>query len=220
MDMPRKLLHRNDILPYHVTARANNREDFPLPLQALWEICGEECLLLNWFYEVEFQAFVLMPNHFHVIMTVPAEDLGIVMNQLMKSISRRINQKSGRNGHVFGGPYYWSLIRNSRYYGHAVKYVYRNPVRASLCARAEDYPFSTLRGLLGETPLPFPIHFTRVGAELSLPTTENDTQLSWINTPFSTEAQSLIQKGLRKKVFDKIVDRKTRKSVDLLNNLI
>jgi putative transposase len=218
--MARKLLRRTDSLPYHVTARANNRETFPLAMDQLWKMLGEECLLLSIVYGVEFQAFVLMPNHVHIILTIPNHDLGIVMNQFMKSTARRMNLSSGRSGHVFVGPYHWSLINNSRYFGHALKYVYRNPVRAKISERVELYPFSTLHGLLGLTHLSFPIYLTRVGMEISLPEVEGYGQLDWLNTPFPAEAETLIQRGLRRRLFDVIIDRRTRRAFEPLNQLI
>lgn len=218
--MPRKQLQKSDLLPYHVTARANNREEFHLPLERFWGLIGSECLNLVLVYDVQFHAFVLMPNHFHVILSVPNYDLGKVMSVFMASVTRTSNLLSGRTGHVFGGPYHWSIITNARYYGHALKYVYRNPVRAKLCDRVEDYPFSTLHGLLGTHHLPFPLHFTRAGMEFALPSTAITEQLEWLNRPFPKEAEGLIQKGLRKKLFDVIVDRKTRRPFEPLNDLL
>lgn len=218
--MPRKLLQRNDSLPYHLTARTNNRQEFLPGIEQVWEIIGDECLFLNMVYEVEFHVVVLMPNHFHMILTVPQHDLGVVMNEFMRSVSRRSNRLSGRSGHVFGGPYHWSLINNTRYFGHALKYVYRNPVRAKICTRVEDYPFSTLHGLLGLVHLPFPIHLTRMGLELNLPSMEASQQLDWLNMPFPAEAESLIQQGLKKKLFGSITDRKTRRPFELLKCLV
>ncbi len=200
--MPRKNLVRSDSLPYHVTARANNREAFFLDLPRLWELLGTQCLFLNTVYKVEFHAVVLMPNHIHMILTVPEFDLGLVMNDFMRSISRRSNLKTGRTGHVFGGPYFWSLVQSSRYFSHVLKYVYRNPVRANLCEKVEDYPYSTLRGLVGAAHLPVPIHYTRSELELFLPAFEGQQQLLWLNTPFSTEVEEQIKKGLRRKLFE------------------
>ncbi len=218
--MPRKLLQRTDTLPYHVTARANNRENFHLPLQHFWKILGNEGLNLSIVHEVEVHALVLMPNHFHMLLTVPQYDLGKVMNTLMCSIVRSSNLKTGRTGHIFGGPYHWSLINSSRYFGHALKYVYRNPVKAGLCTHVEDYPFSTLNGLVGQSHLPFPIHYTRVGMELALPSVEAFEQLNWLNQPFPKEAETLIQKGLRKKIFKGAIDLKTRTPMSPLDHLL
>ena len=218
--MPRKLLHKSDSLPYHVTARSNNRENFYLSIERLWELIGSECLKLSLVYEVEFHAFVLMPNHFHTLMTVPHHDLGKVMSIFMGSVTRSANLLSGRSGHFFGGPYHWSLVNSSRYFGHALKYVYRNPVRANLCMRVEDYPFSTLQGLLGSAHLPFALSYTRVGMESALPSVETYSQLEWLNRPFPKESEALIQRGLRKKLFDVIIDRQTRKPFEPLNQLL
>ncbi len=216
--MPRKLLIRNDYLPYHVTLRANNRETFHLDLSRFWRVLGFECLVLCVVYEAEIQALVLMPNHIHLILTTPKHDLGLVMNVFASSVTRTSNLLSGRSGHLFGGPYYWSLIKETRYYRHALKYVYRNPVRATLCDRVEQWPFGTLHGLLGASQLPFPIYLTRVGMEL--PSIEPSEQLDWLNTSFPEEAENWIRKGLRKKAFEAIIDRETRRPVELLNQLI
>jgi putative transposase len=218
--MPRKHLLKSPVLPYHVTARANNRENFPLDKAQLWKIIGNECLLLHLLYGVEFQSFVLMANHFHTIVTVPEYDLGIVMNHFMKSISRTVNLFSGRSGHVFGGPYHWSLINSTRYFSHAMKYVYRNPVRAKICENVEDYPYSTVQGLLGLAPLPFPLNYTRVGMEISFPSDEGPQQLEWLNTPFPKEAEALIRKGLHHRIFQDIIDPATRRPSELFMGLI
>lgn len=54
-------------------------------------------------------------------------------------------------------PLYCEPILSAQYYKHAYKYVYRNPVEAGMCMRAEDYEFSSLRGLLGHTLLTAPV---------------------------------------------------------------
>jgi REP element-mobilizing transposase RayT len=218
--MPRKPLIRSDRIPYHVTARVNNREHFHLPLPQMWKIIGNECLNLHLVYAVEFHSVVMMPNHLHMLLTVPEHDLGVAMRGFMGYTTRTSNLISGRSGHLFGGRYYWSLVNSSRYYGHAYKYVYRNPVRAGLCERVEDYPYSTLQGSLGSGHLPFPLHLTRIAMELVLPSIESMEQLEWLNRPFPKEAEEMIQKGLRKREFGAIMDRKTRRPVELLDRLL
>ncbi|MBY0471898.1 transposase [bacterium] len=218
--MPRKPLLRSNFLPYHVTARANNREPFRLSQSQVWRELTHACFSLSIIYEVEFHALVLMPNHFHMILTVPQHDLGKVMNFFISTVTKEMNFISGRSGHVFGGPYHWSLIGNSRYFGHALKYVYRNPVKAGICGLVEDYHFSTLQGLIGGTHLSFPIYFTRSRLELSLPSLQGLDILDWLNNPFPHEAETLIQKGLRKKSFDSILNRETRRSSKVLELLL
>ncbi|MEK6579972.1 MAG: hypothetical protein AABZ55_12150, partial [Bdellovibrionota bacterium] len=165
--MPRKLLQRSELLPYHVTARANNRETFPLPLDQLWEIIGFECLVLTIAYEVKIHALVLMPNHIHMLLTVPRHDLGLAMNVFLSSVTRSSNMLSGRSGHLFGGPYYGSLISGTHYFGHALKYVYRNPVESLMCLNVQDYDYSSLSFITGRQPYRFPIFDTYFDTAMS-----------------------------------------------------
>jgi REP element-mobilizing transposase RayT len=218
--MPRKRLERSDFLPYHITARANNRERFPGALGRTWKVLTDEAWCTSVLYGAEFQALVLMPNHLHAILTVPRDDLGKVMNCLISSVTRIVNTQTGRCGHVFGGPYHWSLIDGTRYFGHALKYVYRNPVKAGLCVRVEEWPYSTVSGLMGNGHLPIPIHFTRPGMELGLPLEPASLMLDWLNQPFPSKAERAIQKGLRRKRFERILDRRHRRPIPELEQLL
>ncbi len=209
--MPRKNLYRSTVLPYHITARVNNREIFPLPLDRMWKVISFETWHMSLIFGLEVHVLVIMPNHVHMIATVPEFDLGIVMNQWMSNITKATNALSGKSGHLFGGPYYWSIIESSRYFGHALKYVYRNPVKAGLCARVEQYPHSTLHGLLGFAYLPVPIFYSRSALEFHLPTPGSVPWLEWLNQPFSKEVDELIGKGLKRKFFKQYKDEKTKK---------
>jgi putative transposase len=218
--MARKPLIRSSVLPYHVSARSNNRETFPVKLSDMWELLGSECLSVCLKFGVQIQSLVLMPNHFHMLIRAPNEDLGIVMNDLMSNLTKKCNRASGRSGHLFGGPYYPSIIQTSRYYGHAFKYVYRNPVKAKLCVSVEEYPYSTLYGLLGNAHLPFPVFPPRSDISISLPAEETMDLLPWLNKPFPKEAESIIQRGLKNSVFDKLFCRQERREYEVLCDLI
>jgi REP element-mobilizing transposase RayT len=210
--MSKRKLIRSDCFPYHVTARGNNREPFPLALGYVWKIATEELAIACDFYGAEVQAFVLMPNHFHLLITTPEVDLGKVMQAFMSSITRRVNHLSGRTGRIFGAPYRPSLITSSNYYAHALKYVYRNPVKARLCEQIEEYEFSTGGRLFGLGHLPIPICLTRVGFESRLPDLDHSRAwLEWLNQPFSKEIELLIQKSLNKKIVRELINPITRR---------
>ena len=199
LTMPRKTLIRSDIFPYHVTARNNNRDPFHSPLEHVWNILSSQCFEISLLFGARIHAFLLMPNHIHLLISTPNEDLGIIMKYWMGSGTKALNQNSGRTGHVFGGSYHWSLVNSPVYYGHALKYVYRNPVRAGICELAEDYNYSTLPGILGEQALRFPIHYPF--QMLSCVPDDFDDLCIWLNKPFKIEHQSAIQKGLRHSLF-------------------
>lgn len=215
--MPRKLLIRNDYLPYHVTARTNNRECFPLPMEVVWDILTSELFSISVKFQSEIHAFVLMPNHFHLLLTVPFLDLGRVMNTFMRNVTKDCHEVTERSGRLFGGPYHWSLIDQASYYRGAFKYVYRNPVRARLSARVEDYPYSTYSGLVGRERLPVPIWHPRSGADQLLPGAEPVDWKQWLNTPFQNEMEKHIRFALKRRVFTPPIDRITRKPVEILS---
>ncbi len=215
--MPRKTLNRSDFYPYHVTARSNNREPFPLDISQIWQIICNEAFAIHIKFEVEIHAFVLMPNHFHLLLTVPTMDLGQVMNVFMRNITKDIHLESGNTGRVFGGPYHWSLINSSQYYYHALKYVYRNPVRAGLCEKVEDYSYSTFSGAIGNNILHFPLVFTRASMESRFPGSEPSSWVEWLNRPFLSESEKWIRMGLKRAVFLPPLNHGTRKPQQILD---
>ena len=186
----------------------------------MWELLGSECQSASLKFGAQFQSLVLMPNHFHLLIRTPELDLGHIMNEFISNLTKSSNQLAGRSGHLFGGPHHRSIIENSRYYGHAFKYVYRNPVKAKLCDQVEDYPYSTLHGLLGLAPLTFPIFPARAEISISMPGLEPYDLLPWLNKPFPKEAERLIQIGLRRRTFSKMICRETRTEYEELRDLI
>lgn len=200
--MARKALIRSDVYPYHITARTNNKEAFPIPLSELWELLSFNLFEAQVKREFEIQALVLMPNHFHLIATTPVSDIGKIMQTGLLNLTKEVNASAGRSGRLFGGRYHWTLVDSAEYYGTVLKYVYRNPVRAGLCNQVEDYQFSTYSGLIGNSSLTIPLHFPRAGMETFLPGSEPLSWLKWLNRPFALESYELIRLALRRTRFE------------------
>jgi putative transposase len=199
--MPRKLLIRSKTLPYHVTYRTNNKEWFKLPMEEMWKITSEELYRISILYGAQIHAFTLMSNHLHLLTSTPEADLSKCMEEFAKSVTRTVNLKTGRSGHLFGGRYKWSIIQSPIYYAYALKYVYRNPVRAGIVERVEDYPFSTLQGLLGQTHLPFPLHYPIPDQQLGLVPHEFHDLIDWLNEPFRKELLNAMDQGIQRQIF-------------------
>jgi REP element-mobilizing transposase RayT len=194
----------SDEYPYHVTARCINRDWFAIPLPMVWRIFADHLYFACLAYGAQIHAFVLMSNHFHLLITTPQANLDKIMWYVMTEVSRDITKLSGRINQTFGGPYFASLITNHHYYLHCYKYVYRNPVEAQIVKRVEEYPFSTLRSLIGMSTVPFPL--------LEDDTLFNDFEgtLSWMNETYATDVLGDIEKALRKGTFSLPVRRSTR----------
>jgi REP element-mobilizing transposase RayT len=198
--MPKKNLIRSSVHPYHVTARCNNREPFFTEVEVAWRVFSWHLNEIAKKFGVKIHAFVLMPNHFHLLISTPQDDLGIVMQRFMSSVTKTLNSKSGRTGRVFGGRYHWSLVDSLGYYDYVLKYIYRNPVKAGLSAQVEDYPFSTMSGVLGNKKIFFPLHPPSDDQPL-IPSNDLRAFLDWMNEPFRKEQDDAIRKGFKKKSF-------------------
>lgn len=200
--MPRKHLIRSATLPYHVTARTNKGAPFPLPMEEMWEITTSELRLSTVLHEIEIQAYMLMRNHFHLVTTTPLENLDKAMHLFMKTVSRTVNRRIGQTGHLWGGQHFRCVIDSELYFRHTMKYVYRNPVKAGICEKVEDYPFSTLHGLIGESHLPFPLFQPRAGSGIHLVPEQHQELLDWLNRPYSKETEESIRRALRRSTFE------------------
>ncbi|MBT4763147.1 MAG: hypothetical protein HOO06_15750 [Bdellovibrionaceae bacterium] len=210
--MPRKKLIYTHLLPYHITARANNKKWFYLPKEEVWSIYVHNINEITKEYGFRCHEFLLMNNHYHMIGSTTTADLGEVFCVFQKSISRMINSKAGQINHVFGGPYKPSLIHSSTYYYHVYKYLYRNPIEANMVNQANDYIYSTFdsnHSLIVQPNTSKPTN----GIDCHIPTHINQ-KLSWINEAYSSEGNLLIQKGLRKTEF-KIIYKNQWSKIDL-----
>lgn len=199
--MARLKLIRSSSHPYHVVNRVNNREWFPLETRRIWEIFCSELTLVTHLHGARVHAFVLMDNHFHLVLSTPEADLGIVMRDLLTSVSQTINRESGRKGHIFTGRCHRSLILDASYYSNVLKYVYRNPINAGLASRVEDYEFSTLHGLIGRARLLIPLFPPLPGAgDAMLPESLTDL-VAWLNIPPRSEIEKAVRQAIRRGVF-------------------
>jgi len=183
-------------------------------MQFAWKTFVGELLIQQALYGLKIHAFVLMPNHFHLLASVEGRDVDMVMRDFLSSTTRIMNHRTNRTGRVFGGPYFWSQVTDSTYYAHVLKYVIRNPVKAGLSSTVADYPFSSYAGLLGAIPLP--LRITDPADHISkMVETEVENLDRWLNIPHSSELNEAIKKALRWEEFEIFPSKKTRRKLDL-----
>lgn len=103
--MPRKPIIRSNEHYYHLVGRSNNKEFFDLPLVEVWQILSGQLGKLQKQFDLKIAAFVLMSNHFHLILLTPVEDIDWVMFYFMKDTTKIINKKSGRINRIYGSRY-------------------------------------------------------------------------------------------------------------------
>jgi putative transposase len=86
-----------------------------------------------------------MPNHYHLIVECPRDLLSRALHRLNGKYASQFNLKYGRSGHLWGDRFALWLIRDERHLRAACAYVLANPVRAGLCERPSDWPWSGSR---------------------------------------------------------------------------
>lgn len=211
--MPRKKFYRSSEHPYHVTARIANQERFGVSMENVWCVFTEQLQFIWRVHGLGIHSFVLMSNHFHMLATAPNGNLEEAINYLLNAVIAGLSEKSGKNHQAFEKPHS-SLIKNSVHYHHAYKYIYRNPIHAGMCTRVQDYPYSTLRGLLGMDALQIP-------ACDNLRLIHNPhKQLEWLNDEYEPETQSAIRFALRKAEFSFPPDEATQRNHYLESHIV
>jgi putative transposase len=146
MARPLRLEHAGAI--WHVTARGNRKEDIFVDdrdRRALLEHLAVTIEMYKW----RVHAWVLMTNHYHLVLETPEPNLGRGMQRLNGPYAQGSNKRHGRVGHVFQGRYKAILVERESHLLELTRYVVLNPVRARMVERAEDYPWSSYRQTLG-----------------------------------------------------------------------
>jgi REP element-mobilizing transposase RayT len=89
-------------------------------------------------------AWVVMPNHVHLVTTpLPGKQLAKIMQSLKSFTANEANKELERKGRFWMPDYFDRYVRNRRHFAAAIHYVENNPVKAGLCRRPEDWPFSS-----------------------------------------------------------------------------
>ena len=92
-------------------------------------------------------AFVLMRNHYHLLLETPQANLSLGMGWLQNAFTRRINTRHELSGHLFGGRYKAILVEPGKCFWALLDYIHLNPVRAGIVAERdglESYRWSSL----------------------------------------------------------------------------
>jgi putative transposase len=130
---------------------------FEIPISEVWSLCEHYLFETSLLFGVKIHAFVLMSNHYHLLVTTPESNLSDAMEFFQSRVARGISAAKGNSSVRFQARYRWSIINSPQYYANATAYVYLNPVRAGILTDPGLYKFSTLNGLLGHSRLSIPI---------------------------------------------------------------
>jgi len=138
---------------HHVTSRGNARQNIFLDdrdREFFLFLLGMAVQRFSWI----LMAYVLMSNHFHLVIQLRNETLSRGMQWLNSKYSLRFNRRHARVGHVLQSRPDIQLVESETYGLEVLRYVVLNPVRAGMVARPDAYLWSSHRAVVGETPTP------------------------------------------------------------------
>lgn len=180
--------------PHHVIQRGNNR-------QVIVKSDADRACLLDLLsenarkHQVALHAYVLMDNHFHLLLTPEtAEGVPLMMQAVGRRYVRYFNDLHHRTGTLWEGRYKSTLIQTERYLLACMVYMDLNPVRAGMVSDPGSHPWSSHRHHTGQAQdrriTPHPMYWA-LG-----------------NTPFAREAAytEMVQAGLSMEQVHRITD--------------
>ncbi len=139
---------------YHVTCRGNEQ-------QAIYQdnrdrsVFVEKLQLSLAIYSVRLHCYVLMSNHFHLIVETPKANLSEFMRHFNVSYTGYYNRRHRRVGHLYQGRFKSILVEADSYLLGLSRYVHLNPVRVGVLRRhgykeklryLQRYGWSSLEG--------------------------------------------------------------------------
>ena len=87
---------------------------------------------------IQCYAWVLMPNHFHLLLRSAEGRLPSFMRCLMTVYSKYFNEKHNRVGHLFQNRYKSPIIGKTAYFREVVRYIHLNPLRSGIVRSVEE----------------------------------------------------------------------------------
>jgi REP-associated tyrosine transposase len=116
---------------YHVISRGNQRQKIykdAADYQRFEKLLGEMVKR----HSATVYAYVLMPNHFHLLLEVDRVPLSKAMQVLLYRYTRGYNRRYRKDGHLFQGRYKAILCDRGSYWMELIRYLHLNPVRAGM----------------------------------------------------------------------------------------
>lgn len=95
-------------------------------------------------YKIDIVSYCIMSNHAHMLIhTDSVSDLSMFMKKTNEDYARYYNYVKERNGYVFRGRFLSEPITDIRYLLNCIAYIHKNPVKAKMVNKCQDYKYSS-----------------------------------------------------------------------------
>lgn len=143
---------------YHITCRGNERKE-------IFKDDKDRKIFLNALsqsakiYNIKVFSYVLMENHFHLLIETPLGNLGEFMRHFNITYTSHYNRRHKRVGHLYQGRYKSILVDKTNYLSILSRYIHLNPVKIKTMERKSGkekiqylngYMWSSLQGYINE----------------------------------------------------------------------
>ena len=146
--MARPLRVQREGAIWHITSRGVEKRPIYLDdndCATFLEFLGETVVEARW----RLHAYVLMTNHYHLLLETPERTLSEGMKTLNERWAERFNWRHSRVGHLFQGRFDGKLVDDEKHLFELFRYVVLNPVRGGMVEHAEEYAWSSYRATAG-----------------------------------------------------------------------
>lgn len=148
--MARQLRIEYENAYYHVTSRGNARSVIfrdAFDKEIFLDVIREAHLRHGFFVH----AFVLMGNHYHLLMETPDANLSMSMRQINGVYTQAFNRRHKTVGHLLQGRFKAIVVDRDSYYLELIRYIHLNPLRAGVARTLDDFKYSGHRAIIDKS---------------------------------------------------------------------
>ncbi len=143
---------------YHITCRGNEKREIfkdDRDKRIFIKILTRSTKI----YNIKVFSYVLMYNHFHLLIETPLGNLGEFMRHFNITYTSNYNRRHKRAGHLYQGRYKSILVEKEAYLAILSKYIHLNPIKTKAMEKKLDrekaqylksYKWSSLSGYINK----------------------------------------------------------------------